>query len=143
MYTSGDTKLGSRRTASLACTDAGFALGVCTNKPERASHLLLDQLDLSRFFSSVVGGDTLAVRKPDPEHIHETVRRAGGVSSRAIMVGDSGNDIDAARNADVPVIAVTFGYTETPVRDLGPDIAIDHFDEFWPALEQMRNGRFS
>lgn len=116
------------------CADAGYALGICTNKPERASHLLLDQLDLSQYFGSVVGGDSLAIKKPDAEHIHETVRRAGGRAGHAIMVGDSSNDIDAARNARVPVIAVSFGYTATPVRELGPDIVIDHYDEFWEAL---------
>lgn len=118
------------------CADAGYALGICTNKPESASHLLLDQLGLSHYFRSVVGGDSLAIKKPDAEHIHETVRRAGGRAGHAIMVGDSSNDIDAARNARVPVIAVSFGYTQTPVRELGPDIVIDHYDEFWLALEQ-------
>ncbi len=120
------------------CRDAGFAVGICTNKPEAASHRLLDELALAHHFDAVVGGDSLSVRKPDPEHIHETVRRAGGRTGHAIMVGDSGNDIDAARNASVPVIAVSFGYTQIPVRELRPDVTIDHFDEFWGALEQVR-----
>ncbi len=120
------------------CRDAGFAVGICTNKPEAASHRLLDELALARHFDAVVGGDSLSVRKPDPEHIHETVRRAGGLTGHAIMVGDSANDIDAARNASVPVIAVSFGYTQIPVRELRPDVTIDHFDEFWGALDQVR-----
>ena len=120
------------------CRDAGFAVGICTNKPEAASHRLLDALSLAHHFDAVVGGDSLAVRKPDPEHIHETVRRAGGRAGRAIMVGDSSNDIDAARNASVPVIAVSFGYTQVPVRELQPDVTIDHFDEFWGALDHVR-----
>jgi phosphoglycolate phosphatase len=122
------------------CRAAGFATGICTNKAEAASHRLLDELALTHLFDAVVGGDSIAVRKPDPEHIHETVRRAGGTRGHAIMVGDSNNDIDAARNACVPVIAVSFGYTDTPVRELGPDVTIDHFDEFWKALEQVRAG---
>ena len=125
-------------TAQLErCLDAGFQLGVCTNKPEAASNLLLDELEMSRYFSAVVGGDSLEVKKPDPEHIHETVRRAGGTVGHAVMVGDSANDIDAARAAETRVIAVSFGYTQIPVRELGPDITIDHFDEFWPALERL------
>lgn len=129
-------------TAQLErCRDAGFQLGVCTNKPEAASNLLLDELDMSGFFSAVVGGDSLKVKKPDPEHIHETVRRAGGMVGHAVMVGDSANDIDAARAAETQVIAVSFGYTQIPVRELGPDITIDHFDEFWPALEQLTGSK--
>ena len=122
------------------CRAEGFATAVCTNKAEGASHLLLKELDLSPLFDAVVGGDTIAVRKPDPEHIHEAVRRAGGQPGHAVMVGDSNNDIDAARNAGVPVIAVSFGYTDIPVRQLGPDATIDHYDEFWGALERVRPG---
>ena len=120
------------------CRDAGHLLGVCTNKPEGASRLLLDDVGLATYFQSVVGGDTLPVRKPDPAHITETVSRAGGDIARAVMVGDSANDIDAARNTGVPVIAVSFGYTQTPVRELGPDRVIDHFDAFWEALDALR-----
>lgn len=121
------------------CRDAGHLLGVCTNKPEGASRMLLDDLGLAPYFQSVVGGDTLAVRKPDAAHITETVARAGGIVARSVMVGDSANDIDAARNTGVPVIAVSFGYTQTPVRQLGPDRVIDHFDGFWEALEALRD----
>ena len=122
------------------CREAGLAVGICTNKPEAASRRLLDELAMSHLFDAVVGGDSIAVSKPDPEHIHETVRRAGGRAGHAVMVGDSANDIDAARNAAVPVIAVSFGYTQVPVRDLRPDVTIDHFDGFWEALEQVRLG---
>jgi len=119
------------------CRDAGYQMGICTNKPESASLLLLEELELTGYFGSVIGGDTLEVKKPDPEHIHETVRRAGGRRGHAVMVGDSANDIDAARAAAVPVVAVSFGYTQTPVRELAPDVTIDHYDEFWAALEKL------
>lgn len=119
------------------CRAAGYQMGICTNKPESASLLLLEELELTGYFSSIVGGDTLEVKKPDPEHIHETVRRAGGRAGHAVMVGDSANDIDAARAARVPVVAVSFGYTQIPVNELGPDVVIDHYDEFWPALAKL------
>lgn len=113
---------------------AGCAMGVCTNKPGQASVKLLDILDLSRYFETVVGGDTLAVRKPDPEHVLETMRRAGGHPDATVMVGDSQTDVAASRAAGIPVIAVSFGYTPEPVATFGPDRLIDHFDELDDAL---------
>jgi phosphoglycolate phosphatase len=63
-----------------------------------------------------------------------TIERAGGELARAIMVGDSKTDIDTARNAGVPVVAVTFGYTQQPIAAYAPDLAIGHFDELWAAV---------
>ncbi len=114
--------------------DAGCAMGVCTNKPEWASVKLLDILDMSRYFGAVVGGDTLAVRKPDPEHVLETMRRVGGHPDATVMVGDSQTDVAASQAASIPVVAVTFGYTPEPVATFGPDRLIDHFDELDDAL---------
>ncbi len=109
-------------------------LAVCTNKPEIASVKLLEELNLDGYFDAVVGGDTLPVRKPEAGHILGTLEKMGGNLSTSIMVGDSANDIDAARAAKVPVIAVPFGYTETPVDQLNPDLIVDHFDDLIPAL---------
>jgi phosphoglycolate phosphatase len=53
------------------------------------------------------------------------------------MVGDSANDLNVARNAGIPVILVTFGYTTVPVQDLGADALIDHFDQLLPALDKL------
>jgi len=111
----------------------GAGLAVCTNKPEVASHRLLAALDLDRFFEAVLGGDSLPVRKPHPDHILEAVRRSGGRGERAVMIGDTLNDIEAARNARVPVIAVTYGYSDPPVAAHGPDHLIDEFGQL-PAL---------
>jgi phosphoglycolate phosphatase len=68
------------------------------------------------------------VQKPDPEVLYKTIAKARGSADRAIMVGDSATDIATARAADVPVIAVDFGYTEIPVATLNPDRVISHFD---------------
>ena len=62
---------------------------------------------------------------------------AGGDPARTIMVGDSRTDVDTARNAGAPVIAVDFGYTDTPVAALGPDRIISHFDELWAAAQEL------
>jgi phosphoglycolate phosphatase len=77
----------------------------------------------------VTGGDTFAVKKPHADHLLGTIARAGGAPSRAVMIGDSVNDIRAAQNAGVPVIAVPFGYSDKPVESFDPDLTIDHFDQ--------------
>src|SRR5258708_33995574 len=77
---------------------AGLRLGVCTNKLTALSQRLLDQLDLSRHFAVVVGGDGPA-RKPDPQHVLTTVERLGATPETALMVGDSLNDAAAGEAA--------------------------------------------
>jgi phosphoglycolate phosphatase len=66
-----------------------------------------------------------------------TIDAAGGDPARAVMVGDSRTDISTAKAAGIPVVAVTFGYTDTPVRELGPDIVIEHFDELGAAIDRI------
>jgi phosphoglycolate phosphatase len=69
--------------------------------------------------------------------LHLTIEAAGGDPARAIMVGDSKTDIDTAKNAGAPIIAVDFGYTDTPIDRLGPDRVISHFDELWEAAHAL------
>lgn len=117
--------------------EAGAALGVCTNKPQGLSDSLLQQLDLTKYFGTIVGGDALPVRKPDPAHLTATIERLKRNGAPAVMVGDSRNDVAAARAAGVPVVLVSFGYTSTPVQELGGDIIIDHFRDLPAALAEL------
>jgi phosphoglycolate phosphatase len=110
---------------ALAARNCRFA--VCTNKLERLSVLLLNQLALADRFVAICGQDTFGIQKPDPEILRRTVAAAGGTMQQAIMIGDSITDIRTARAAGVPVIAVDFGYSERPVADFGPDRTISHF----------------
>jgi len=119
----------------LAARGAQFA--VCTNKLEWLSRRLLDALDLSARFVAICGQDTFSVHKPDPEILRRTIKQAGGRLDRSVMVGDSATDIDTARAAAVPVIAVDFGYTEIPVAQLGPDRVIGHFDKLPGAVFEL------
>jgi len=105
----------------------GYRLAVCTNKLEKLSVKLLDALGLSSRFAAICGQDTFGVQKPNPAILHRTIERAGGSSQCAIMVGDSATDIETARTAEIPVIAVDFGYTEVPVTRLNPDRIISSF----------------
>jgi phosphoglycolate phosphatase len=115
----------------------GFAFAVCTNKLEWLSVRLLDQLKLSQRFAAICGQDTFKIAKPNPEVLLRTIEKAGGHASRAIMVGDSNTDILTARAAGVPVIAVDFGYTETPVTELSPDVVISSFDALPAAVKTL------
>ena len=107
--------------------DAGLRLGICTNKPDRATHRMLGELGLAGFFSAVVGGD--GVRKPDPDPVLRCLSALGGVAGEAAFVGDSPVDLAAARAAGLPVILVSFGYTAVPARELGADHVVDSLAE--------------
>ena len=122
--------------------DEDVKLAVCTNKVEHLARQLLGELRIDHYFPVVIGGDTLPVKKPDPEHLFEAVRLLGGERSSAIMVGDSETDIDAALNAKMPSICVSFGYSRQPVPELGADVIIDHFDEFPAALARLLPSHF-
>jgi phosphoglycolate phosphatase len=115
----------------------GHTLAVCTNKLEWLSRRLLDQLDLSRRFAAICGADTFGVSKPDPAILRQTVLRAGGDASASIMVGDSGNDIGVARRAGIPVIGVSFGYTDVPLAELSPDRLIHHMRDLPAAVNDL------
>lgn len=109
--------------------DAGHLLAVCTNKMEGLARPLIEKLGLTGYFAAITGGDTFAVRKPDAAHLTGTVEMAGGVAHKALMIGDSINDILAARNAGIPSIAVPFGYSDVAIDTLGASEVIGHFDE--------------
>jgi phosphoglycolate phosphatase len=119
----------------LAAQD--FTLAVCTNKMESHALELLKKLNVIDRFAFISGKDSFSFFKPDPRHLTETIRLAGGDPSRAIMVGDSKTDIDTAKAADIPVVGVTFGYTNVHVRDLGADYVVDHFDQMELAVHSL------
>ena len=112
----------------------GVKLGVCTNKMIGSTERLLAALELSRHFDAVFGGDSLPVRKPDRRHLLAVLDALAVPPADAVMVGDSANDVATARNAGVPVVVVSFGYTPVPAAELGADAVIDHFDELPAAL---------
>jgi phosphoglycolate phosphatase len=108
---------------------SGYRLAVCTNKLEGLATGLIEKLGLTHYFDAITGGDTFEHRKPDARHLTGTIERAGGDVSRSVMIGDSINDIAAAKNAAVPSVAVPFGYSDVPVSSLDPDVIITHYDE--------------
>jgi phosphoglycolate phosphatase len=118
-----------------ALSARGVALAICTNKQQELTRLLLDALGWSERFQAIVGGDTLPVRKPDPAPLREAIARAGG--GRAAFVGDSITDADTAKAAGIPFVAVSFGFSDRPVEELGADAVIDDYGELVGALERL------
>lgn len=117
--------------------DAGWRFAVCTNKIEYSSQILLEALGIAGRFSAICGKDTFSMSKPDGRALLMTIEKAGGRNDQTIMVGDSKTDIETARNAKIPVVAVDFGYTDLPVEAYEPDRVISHFDELWEAAESL------
>jgi phosphoglycolate phosphatase len=107
----------------------GHRFAVCTNKLEGLSVLLLEKLKLADRFEAICGQDTFKIQKPDPDILRRTIAAAGGSAEHAIMIGDSETDIRTARAAGIAVVAVDFGYSETPVSEFGPDRVISHFTQ--------------
>ena len=115
----------------------GYAVGVCTNKPEALAHQLLTALGVRALFASLIGADTLTVRKPDPAPMHAAVTRAGGDIGRSILVGDSTTDRETARAAGVHSLLVTFGPDGRGVAELQPDGLLEHYDDLGAAVVQL------
>lgn len=120
---------------------AGWRFAVCTNKMEASAVSLLRALGVDGRFAAICGQDTFGVHKPDPQALLDTIARAGGLPEQSLMVGDSLTDIATARAAGIAVVAVDFGYTDKPVRELGPDRVISHFDDLDEAVASLSRWR--
>ena len=116
------------------CQAKGTKLGVCTNKRQEFAVKLLTELDMLKYFDAVVGGDTVNVPKPNPAPYFEAVKRAGGNLQSSIMIGDSKVDVSTAKAAKVPVIGVTFGYTNEPIEDMDCDYVVGSYAEMGRVL---------
>jgi len=115
----------------------GLRQGVCTNKFERPSRMILEHLNLMPPIADVAGADTFPVRKPDPKHILMLVERMGGSADRAVMIGDSIHDVHAAHGAGLPAVLVSWGYTDKPASELGAEQVIERFGDLPQALERI------
>ncbi len=116
---------------------AGLKTGICTNKPERLAEILMTRLGVRHLFGSLVGADTLPVRKPDPAPYRLSVERAGGVVGRSMLVGDTDTDRRTAAAAGVPVALVTFGPAGQGVADFAPEAMFDAFHELPDLVERL------
>lgn len=111
--------------ALAALRAQGFKLGICTNKPEGTSGAILEQLGLAHLFDVVIGGDSLAYRKPDPRPLLATFQALG--ADRGLYVGDSEVDAETAHAARIPILLFTQGYRAKSIEDLNPRGSFDQF----------------
>ncbi len=115
----------------------GHTLSICTNKTKDLTQTLLDTLELTPYFDAITCGDSFEFKKPDPRHLFETIKLTKAETNNAIMIGDSNTDILTAKNANLPVIGVEWGYTRTPITELGADIIIESFAELEGAISKI------
>lgn len=115
----------------------GAKLSICTNKPSKTAAPVLEALKIEAYFDAIVCGDEVQAKKPSASHILETIAAVGGAPDRAIMVGDSENDILAAQAAGIPSVVVSFGYSVAPAWELGADVMIDSFSILFGVLSEI------
>lgn len=117
--------------------DEGYLLGSVTNKAGRFTERLLKDMGIFDCFKLVVAGDTLPVKKPDPLPLLHAARQLGVVPADSMMLGDSKNDVNAARAAGFQVVCVNYGYNHgEDIRLAHPDAVIDSFTDLRLLLEK-------
>ncbi len=110
--------------------DAGFRLACVTNKATRFVLPHLEHAGMAGYFGAVVGGDDASAKKPAAAPILLAARLLAVAPSRMLMVGDSANDVDAARAAGCAALVVPYGYSEgRPVQSLAADGIVDSLDD--------------
>jgi phosphoglycolate phosphatase len=118
--------------------EMGWALAVCTNKLTDHAFTLLSRLSLEHYFVTICGRDSVPICKPHPHHLLHTIACAKGDINRSVMIGDSAVDIDTARAAGIPVIAVSFGYSPENIAHYAPDVCVDRFIDIPNAITKLK-----
>ena len=109
--------------------DGGKRMAVLTNKPVRISRAILDGLGVSGHFFQVYGGNSFDLKKPDPVGVRTLMLEAGIPAERTLMIGDSGVDIQTARNAGIASCGVTYGFQPETLNDPAPERLVDRMEE--------------
>ncbi len=107
----------------------GIKLAVCTNKMERLSNILLEKLNVLHMFDYLVGGDSLSKNKPDPFPLLNICEKLNTDTSDSIMIGDSVTDLNAGKGAGMPVVLVSYGYTDNKDIYNEADLVINDFSQ--------------
>jgi phosphoglycolate phosphatase len=114
----------------------GVKFGLCTNKQEASTLRLMDELELMHYFTFIAGGDTFPVHKPHPGHVKGVIEKLQVPAESCVMIGDSTNDVLAAKGAGIRSLVVTHGYG-IDVGELGADGLIGGFNELHAALRGL------
>ncbi|MEL6962278.1 MAG: phosphoglycolate phosphatase [Pseudomonadota bacterium] len=126
-----------------ALSSAGIRLGVCTNKPQAPTDKLLKTLVLDHHFAAAIGGDALSTKKPDPAHLLAVLHQLDVDPTRAVLIGDSATDLNTARAAGVPCILMSYGYSATPVQQLGAERVIDDAGALLDAIAILKTSEIA
>jgi len=120
---------------------AGYKMAVVTNKPDEFVQPLLQSAGIAAFFTYTLGGGLLPAKKPDPLPLHYLCKQFDVLPTETLMVGDSKNDIQAARAAGMAVVGLSYGYNHgEPIEDSQPDWVLHRFDELVSLLNiDVRN----
>lgn len=118
----------------------GYRTAICTNKPQHATHTVLEGLGLLALFDGIAGGDRFAVKKPDPGHLLGLIGALGGAPDRAVMIGDGENDAAAAHGAGVPLVLMRYGYARGDPASLAANALLDRFDDLPATLDRLGLG---
>lgn len=115
----------------------GYRIGVCTNKPEGLAETLLQRLGVRHLFGSLIGADTLPVRKPDPLPYRTSVELAGGAVDQSVLIGDTVTDVRTARAAGAPIVLVGFGPEGGAVSRMEPNAVLDDYGQLGRVVEEL------
>jgi phosphoglycolate phosphatase len=113
----------------------GTKLAIVTNKHESATRRILGQLELTRYFDVIIGGDSLVQRKPHPLPVLHALRTLAVAQDDAVMIGDSPNDVHAAHGAGIPSIILRYGYSQDWPEKCQPTAFANHVQECCVALQ--------
>ncbi|PKH23862.1 phosphoglycolate phosphatase [Enterobacterales bacterium CwR94] len=131
----GSTLFPGVKETLAALVEQGFPLAIVTNKPTPFVAPLLQSLGIEHYFSLVVGGDDVAVKKPHPAPLFLVLGKLGVLPKELLFVGDSRNDIQAAQAAGCPCVGMTFGYNYgEPIADSQPDVVLSQFNQLMPLV---------
>lgn len=111
-------------------------LAIVTNKPQRFVAPLLEEKGLDGYFRWIIGGDSLPQQKPDPAALLHVLAQAGVAGEQALFIGDSRNDVLAAKAAGVPCVALSYGYNHgRPIAEEGPARVLDDLRQLLAAVQ--------
>lgn len=111
-------------------------LAIITNKPSQFLSPLLTSLNIEYYFSLILGGDDVIKQKPHPAPLYLTLATFGLLANEFLFVGDSKNDVLAAKNANCPVVGLTYGYNYgEAITKSDPHYSVDHFEDILSIIE--------
>ena len=115
-------------------------MGICTNKRQFVTKKLIKQMSLDKFFDVIIGAQDNIPLKPKPDMIQLTINKFNSTKSSFFMVGDTSNDVDAAKSANIKSIAVNGGYTHVDINSLGADYTLETMEEIIDLFESFKLG---